>query len=468
MNEHAEFLSAFVSGTSAGAGHGFGRMLISWLANRWRSPKSAPASNGLLAAVALDDLKSQGIPEGFQACRFDGDDFEESYSQVSQLPASIDAGESLWLIPNGAQTVVTDFSIGEIPMLAEVAMEFAPEAGLRALLGESESVTLSMLSELAAGVLGGVGVAIGAESIAAASPAAIARCQKDLETKLGERGVRCRSIRFLSDDEVAAAATPTNGADNDNPPAEVLAELARVKTAADWQELVSSVSSLGVPIAPTALAQLNQMQQQVLDRTATPVAVANRLAEVTSQALQEAGITQPDLRRWQRIEECLRDELLEPETEATPAGVAVVVAKRPSTWFTWNRDELDRKLVAYIHKTIKHCLASCEQSLRSVRDMSALRQIRDWHQELELINELSNTLPSLNQKAATLRLNPKRAKEAAKSLEEAVLTAEKLARQAASLFQQTPGSDSWNLAMLECQRATSLLSQSIQDRRDVR
>jgi hypothetical protein len=100
--------------------------------------------------------------------------------------------------------------------------------------------------------------------------------------------------------------------------------------------------------------------------------------------------------------------------------------------------------------------------------MSALRQIRDWHQELELINELSNTLPSLNQKAATLRLNPKRAKEAAKSLEEAVLTAEKLARQAASLFQQTPGSDSWNLAMLECQRATSLLSQSIQDRRDVR
>lgn len=468
MNEHAELLSAFISGTSAGAGHGFGRMLMSWLAGKWRSPKPSVTSNGLLAAVSLDELKARGIPEGFHACRFNGDDFEQSYSRPDDLPASLNTSESLWLLPLGTQTIVSDITVGDVPILAEVALEFAPEAGLSALLGDSQSVTMSMLSEIAAGVLGGVGVAVGAEAMATRSPSVIARCQNDLEAKLAERGLHCRSVRLLSEAEASASAAQAIGLDDCDPPDEVIAELAKVKTASDWQELIDSVSAVGVPISATALTQLSLMQQQVLERTETPVAIANRLAEVASGALQEAGITQPDLRRWQEIQRCLGDDLLISEEQATPAGVAVVVSKRPSTWFTWNREELDRKLVAFIHKTLKHCMHSCEQSLRSVRDIPSLRQIRDWNRELELINGLVGTLPSLNQKSATLRLNPKRVKEASKSLEEAVLTAEQLGRKAAALFQQVPSSEAWNAAMLECQRMASLLSQSIQDRRDVR
>ena len=128
---------------------------------------------------------------------------------------------------------------------------------------------------------------------------------------------------------------------------------------------------------------------------------------------------------------------------------------------------LDRRR-HYTRRAVRNCRAACDQALTSLRDMPSLRQVRDLQGQLVLIEELLDTMPPLEPRSAAFRLDSQTIKTLLRSLEEAVLTTERLSQETSKLFAQQPSTQSWQQALDSCLRTTSRLSQLVRDRRTVR
>lgn len=274
-------------------------------------------------------------------------------------------------------------------------------------------------------------------------------------------------------------------------PSELTWELKQIRTAEDWNRLEQSLRIGGVPFDKQALHQLNELRDKLLAQSIEPNMVATGLARMTAEAFERAGITRPDLQRWQTISDRLAgidsggtgDNHQTPlmsltgaasvplsASAAVPAAVATSVAtsKRPSTWLVWNRVDVDERQLRYTRQSLRHCRNACAQGLASLDDLASLRQIRELNEQFQLIEELLATTPKLNAETASLRLDSHMVKQILKSVEEGVLTTEQLAIELDTLFTQTPGSPSWTRSVITCSRFTSRLSQLVRDRRAIR
>ena len=134
----------------------------------------------------------------------------------------------------------------------------------------------------------------------------------------------------------------------------------------------------------------------------------------------------------------------------------------------WSRQETDRRQLHYTRRAVRSCRVACDQALASLRDLPALRQVRDLNSQLVMIEELLDTMPPLEPQTASLKIDKQTMKMLLRSLEDAVLTTERLTQETGQLFAQTPSSEGWQQAMNACLRSASKLAQLVRDRRTVR
>jgi hypothetical protein len=263
-----------------------------------------------------------------------------------------------------------------------------------------------------------------------------------------------------------------------HPPPELVRAVESPRSPADWTKVLEQLQQFGVDLPPSAAAELAALQQTTLDRVTAPTRVLGRLAELTAHAFERAGIEPADLQRWQRIEDCLAsDPDLESAAHSAAASsapylapVAVAPLTRPSTWFAWTREELDRRLTTYLRRTVRRCDQACELALRTSVDceLALLRELRNWRTDLGVLEQFLSSLPPLHVKTRSLRPLSGRGKEATRALEEAALVATNLHTATTRLFQQPVGSISWSQQMLACRQATAQLTQQVRERRDLR
>lgn len=259
---------------------------------------------------------------------------------------------------------------------------------------------------------------------------------------------------------------------DDSTGAELGAELQHATDDGHWDDVVEGLKLAGVPIDTTAAEQLDSLRDDLLRKATNAPQAVTRLGSLTAEAFERAGIGKPDLDRWQNITERLKDDAPEPVVEAKPvaqpAAVGVARIQRPSTWFVWSRQETDRRQLHFTRRAVRNCRAACEQALSSMRDFPSLRQVRDFNGQLVMIEELLDTTPPLEPRSARFKLDSQTVKSLLQSLEEAVLTAERLTQETAKLFCQQPSTSEWQQAISACLRSTSKLSQLVRDRRTVR
>ena len=480
-----DFATQFVTGAAAGLGHTFGQRFLPWLANTWGWWRGRPtasvaalsAAESLLRKVTLPEL-SKGIPAGYQLCRFRGDVLVEQY--IDSLPSHVGADESLWLVPDGDVWLPAEFTAGDTSAEAEVAVAFDPADGLASLLTDHQQLSRGWLGALVAGGLMGVLTSFGkrgAQALLAGDPATTSGCRDQLSQALKDRGLRCTGLRGVRErlaSPVANAATATTVAGDpghdDTALDELAADLAQVRNSGDWDRLVQSLKAAGVPVDVPAAKQLDAIRDDLLQKAISAPQTVSRLGQLTAEAFERAGIEQPDLRRWQTVSDRLRDDAPEPVASVTAAEVAVGVAKvhRPSTWLVWSRLETDRRQLHYTRRAVRSCRVACDQALASLRDLPALRQVRDLNSQLVMIEELLDTMPPLEPQTASLKIDKQTMKMLLRSLEDAVLTTERLAQETGQLFAQTPSTEGWQQALNACLRSASQLTQLVRDRRTVR
>ena len=250
---------------------------------------------------------------------------------------------------------------------------------------------------------------------------------------------------------------------------ELATELAEVKTPQDWNRLVDGLKAAGVPVDTTTSEKLASIQNEVLDRQLPPVEGVRQLAELTADAFTRAGIEQPDLQRWQTISRTLGDlPAKESEEEASPASVSVAVSARPSTWFVWSRDEVDRRQLLFTRRTVMNCRTACEQGLLHLRDLPALRDVRGLKEQLTLIEDLLTTVPPLNPSRSAMRVDKQVAKALVAAYADAVTTTSELATRIDKLLKTKPTEPDWDTEIQACREASSKLAQMVRDRRAIR
>ena len=468
----------FMSGTMTALGHSFGTKFMPWVVKCWRwawnrkgeAPAELSNSEALLSRVTVEDLAS-GIPDGYQVCRYKNGNLLERY--LDEPPKEIEADETLWLVPTDAVVVSTGFAAGDSSTTAEVEVEFDPADGLFSLLTDGQELNRGWLEGLIAGGLIGAIASIGkprAMAFIKGDSAATDGCREHLNTTFKNRGIRCTSVRPSNSTKGVAQTSGSSGSSS-AVPLELSSELEKIRTAEDWKRLVESLRLGGVPFDNQTTQQIDDLRNQLLAKTIEPSQAVTGLARLTADAFERAGITQPDLQRWQTISDRLADvnpDGAEDDVKIQPANVEVATSKRPSNWLVWNRSDVDQRQLRYTRQSVRHCRGACDQALASLRDMPSLRQVRDLNEQFKLIEELLATIPKLDSHTASLRLDSQTVKAILKSLEDAVLTTERLGKELDQLFSQPPASAGWTKSISACSQLISRLSQLVRDRRAIR
>lgn len=459
-----EIVAQFAVGAAAGIGQTFGQRLVPWMVKSWRwltgvQPRSS--TGPVIRRVTSADLKG-GIPSGYRL-------FQKSGNEVRAIsPDQVEhGGDSLWLFPTGEVWQATPFAAGPSVGEAEVGVEFAPESGFHSFLPREGDLDRHWLSAFLQGALVGVVQSLGREAqndVLSGDKGAAGRCAERLDESLKPRGVRCRGIRNVH----GAVGGAADSGSVEGGLEQLAAEIASVKTPADWQRLVDSLRAAGVPVDPPTSEKLAAMQESVLRRETPPDAAVKQIATLTAEAFTRAGIEEPDLARWQTISERLGDPEALGEKPAAPASVGVAVLRKPSTWFVWSRDEVDRRQLLFTRRTVKNCRLACEQGIANLRDLPALRQLRDLKEQLVGIEELLATVPPLDPPRAALRPDPQVTKALVASYAEAVRTTDDLARRIDALLNVSPSEPGWKDELQACQKAATRLAQMVRDRRSIR
>ena len=478
----SEYLNHFVNSAFAGLGHAFGQRFFPWISNSWNrlrgrggaaAPAQLPNSEALLRPVNLEDLVD-GIPEGFQLCRYKGRALIEKY--VDAPPERIADDESLWLVPTGPVVVSTGVTAGDASTTAEVAVEFSPDDGLVSLLTDDQELSRGWLEGLVAGGLLGVVTSLGHQKAAAfikGDATANDGCRDYLNRTFKDRGLRCTSVRAtqpgLPTDSITAPQSTTQ---TETPPPELAAAIAEIRSQADWKQFVLGLRTNGLPVDDATSSQLDELRDGILAKSIEPNDAVNGLARMTVDAFERAGITQADLGRWQTISDRLESVNPTNDEDVPPANpkvnVSVAKSSRPSTWLAWDRVDVDRRQLRYTGQGVRRCRSACDQALQSLRDLPSMRQIRELNEQLKLIEELLSTTPTLEIRTSSLKLDSHMVKSLLKSLEQAVLATEQLTQHTDQLFAERPASEGWQQRYQSCMQNVSTLVQLVRDRRAIR
>ncbi len=455
-------INEFAIGAAAGLGHSLGTRVLNWISASWGTWTRGKSTESLLRRVRPADLKG-GIPEGMQLCRFRGDQCVET--SRTAIPQDLRPEDSLWLIPVGTVWVPTELTCGTESAAAEVAVEFDPAQGLHHLLRQGDGVTATMLGAFVASGLMGVLNVFGTErwtQVLGGDANATTQCLAAANRSLEQRGVRCQGLRHIqSRSTIAQADTDAATAQ-----AELAETIEQLKTPQDWQAVPQALANSGLPLDRTAEEELRAMQDEVLQRQLSSAQAANRLAALTAAALTRAGIDAPDINRWRTAAAKLERD--EPTPPAAVATAAVDPARRPGTWWIWDRTEVDRRLQRYLRRLSQHSRTGLEQALLTVSEMSALRKLRDLQTQITMLDELLATLPTAEPRTRGLRLEGAQVKEAVQSLQTAVTQAEALRSSIDTLLRTPIDQPTWTTAWSNSTQAATLLTQHVRDRRIVR
>ena len=186
------------------------------------------------------------------------------------------------------------------------------------------------------------------------------------------------------------------------------------------------------------------MQDEVLQRQLSSAQAANRLAALTAAALARAGIDAPDINRWRTAAAKLERD--EPTPPAAVATAAVDPARRPGTWWIWDRTEVDRRLQRYLRRLSQHSRTGLEQALLTISDLPSLRKLRDLQTQITMLDELLATLPTAEPRTRGLRLDGAQVKEAVQALQTAVTQAEALRTSIDTLLRTPTDQPTWTTA----------------------
>lgn len=475
----ADLVTQMAVGAVTGLSHAFGQRLIPWLIKSWDwYAKSNPGMpSHLIQQVGLDSLRKTGIPSGHRLFAKHGTTFKElAQSQLSQWASEED---SLWLIPEGEIWQPTHFASDDMVGHADIGIEFDPESAMLPIDSDGGTLDRHWLAALLQGTVAGIFTSLPPEirkGVVSADDVALNAWSKQIDHSLRGRGLRCCGVRNVS---ATATADGASGNAVDQPSAderlaELAAELAQIKTEGDWNRLVDSLKRAGVPLDSQTTQRLAVLQDSIRERHISPAAGVQRLAELTADAFERAGIVKQDLESWQTLSERLGDVDAELEStphtapQESPVSVAVAALKRPTTWFVWTREEVDRRQLLYTRRTVLNCRLACEQALMHVRDLQPLRQVRELKEQLSLTEEMLATVPPLNPARSSLRVDKQVAKRLISAYADAVKTADLLARSTDQMLSSPPSSDAWQRHFLACREASTKLNQYVRDRRNIR
>lgn len=251
---------------------------------------------------------------------------------------------------------------------------------------------------------------------------------------------------------------------------ELVAELKKVRTEDDYEQFVAGLGSAGLPLDSTTVDQLHALRQEVLDAAASKTVCS--LAEIAASALQRVGVEPPDLRRWESLADRIAAEELDAsetcETRASSAPVHVALARRPKTFWVWNRQEVDRRYLNFIGRIVRDGRSACREYVASGDDIAALRKVKEVGDRLEVLEGLLATTPTLAPQTGSLRLDGKRIKELVARLEAGVEAAESLNSGLNNLLGRKTVDAEWTTSADGCLRATARLDQELRARRSVR
>lgn len=465
-----EFATQFAVGAVAGVGQSFGQQLIPWVVRSWRwlAGQSEPRRELIVRHATGAELAKTGIPAGYRLFRKQTDTLQEI--TAADLAQGVPPKETLWLFPSGPIWQPTRFAASDGLGQAEIGVEFSPAEGFHPILHTGGSFDQNWLSAFLQGTLAGILNSLGRPSQAGflqGDTAAVSLCSERLDQSLRASGVRCRGIRGIAASSICSSGESSNPRDAGFQ--DLATELAEVKTPQDWARVVDGLKAAGVPVDSPTTEKLAALQNEVLDRHIPPADAVRQLGELTADAFQRAGIEEPDLQRWQLISQTLGDI---PDNgsseESTPASVSVAKSKRPSTWFVWSRDEVDRRQLLFTRRTVKNCRTACEQGVLHLRDMSALREVRGLKEQLTLIEDMLTSIPPLTPSRSAMRVDREVAKTLVAAYADAVKTTDQLAGQIDLLLKTAPNSDDWTERLQSCRESVSKLGQMVRDRRAVR
>lgn len=245
-----------------------------------------------------------------------------------------------------------------------------------------------------------------------------------------------------------------------------------LKNEAEWKNLESALNQSGLPLDSSAAKALATLGDEVLKKEIGTANAVGRLAKLTAEAFERAGIELPDLARWDSLSARLADDdsLTPVEEEVGPASIPVAVAnvKRPATWWIWSREDVDGRLLRFVARGVEHCWTGCNQALTAIHDLSALRQLRELREQLVLIRELLQTMTPLVPDKRALRVEGWRVKQLLSGVEQAVQAAETLSNEMRIMLASQPGNKEWQTAFTKCGQSAAVLVQTLRDRRAVR
>lgn len=449
MIDYCELLTSFLTGASSSLGRGFVRKLYRWsCVSKTDHPLITNDACKIVRLIDQPELlsfSSAGIPEGFAVSRFSDLRWKQTYEEGFALPPNVKEGETFWLVPSEPKVFNTTIKIDTGELLAGYGLELVPFQGLETIIMNHIDLTWEKVGAFVIELL--------TASVSVSSPESELSNQIEpwllnLNSGLKSFGLRCTGITL----DQAPQFESSEGK-------ELVSEFKKLNNKDQLDELIKSLN-----IGQSASEQLSIFHEHSVN----PELLLQKLAESASTACTNAGISVPDLERWSRLEECLNEEpsTLNPET---PSGLKVEHSKKPSVWFTWNREDLDRKMVGYIKSTIDRSISTCQTTLRrQSNDMSSMRQFRDLLNELQLTKDLIASTPLLFVKSSGLQLKSWQVKDALKSSEMAVLESQNLRTRLSGLFSQPAGSHQWNQEMNDCFVSISSLTQHLQSRRQIR
>jgi hypothetical protein len=486
MLESIPGMPQFASAIVTGLGHGLGQRLIGLVLNQFRWIKAATVANDepLLRKVSLADLNGR-IPDGFHLCQFHETHLVQNFTD--KPPANVNEGDALWLIPNGELAVSAEVPNGDTTADADLVVAFDPGDALGRLLAKADRLDRGDIGELvAAGLIAAVALpGIGGwTKLLKGDRKKLGDFRTSLDDSLRSQGIRCNQIREVrprvnveteskdkshwQQDRPAPPAQSGEVADQDY----LTATIGALKNETEWQAMQATLVQAGIPFDATASQQLAALRDETLKRATSPAQAVNRLAMLAAEAFERAGVhSSDDLARWQNVSQRLGDESLEFAIEvppATPSSAAVAAAKAPSTWWIWNRTEVDRRRLLFVGRSLEHCWTACNQALADIRDLPALRQLRELREQLALARQLLETMPPLTPEKRALRVGGPKIKNLLKSLDEAVSASDTLSTRMREMLGSAPGAAEWESALYDCRRSIHLLIQNLNDRRAVR
>lgn len=470
-----EILDVVGRGVAQGFAYGFGARMLNWIVSGWKSGggEKSQISQSVIRRIEITDL-AEGIPEGYRLCCRDDESFWEL--PIDEIPESIEADQSLWLIPDGE--ILLTASSDESGEDYDVAVSLDPEKGLGDLIDEyGDEIDAAVLGTLIASSLFTAMKVIGKKS-SSQDPENIEECLTAANSELSAQGIQCKSIRpkgtsvevdpsDASDGEGNVSGDASGSADLES----LVSVISEVNSPADWEsKIVDSLTQMQIPLDLTARQELERLQNEVLKKQRSPTQSVTRLAQLTADSFERAGISTNELSRWRQSALRLEDDfsdLEEQEQLNSISSSAVVNEKRPGTFWVWSRPEVDRRLLRYLKRVTSHCRLGCEQGLQRNQSLPLLRQLKQLEEHLILLDELLKTTPSLTAVIPSRRINGQVTKSLVRQLESAVRFGESLNKKMDLLLSQPEYNSDWQKVNSECLREIDKLTQHVRDRRNL-